>query len=347
MSGKFLVGTRFYRFPTKTDIPDIIRLKKQEGETLFFDDGGYYTTLTNEEFQNMLSTEDLVKVKGKRYCRTFDYFGSPIKQTWEMDPYSNPEDLFIRFKVCIVGVKMSIKELRKAYVRLTPDGFFTISNVDYPINNSKERGFDVLCTLNLSSNTEPYVVCRQDTVDVFKFTNDNKMIPIGLSVSRESCPRNMDFNVFLYSDNVYDFKTTAVYMEDSLKDVLKYVSPLTKYDATMKKLYDRYKNTAMTGCFDNVYDLLLKNGFYEDFKRAFGVWTYPFDIDLTRCNLNEQEENMLNAAIKLKNGRRMVNVVYCPFERGMDLKKYNDNYIIVNNGTDKITSPFVFSYEVR
>ena len=71
MSGKFLVGTRFYRFPTKTDIPDIIRLKKQEGETLFFDDGGYYTTLTNEEFQNMLSTEDLVKVKGKRYCRTF------------------------------------------------------------------------------------------------------------------------------------------------------------------------------------------------------------------------------------------------------------------------------------
>ena len=56
---------------------------------------------------------------------------------------------------------------------------------------------------------------------------------------------------------------------------------------------------------------------------------------------------MLNTAIKLKNRKRMVNVIYCPFERGMNLDKFNDRYLIVNAGTDKVSDPFVFAYEER
>ena len=347
MSDKFLIGTKFYRFPDKSETPDIIRLKKQVNDTLFFDDGGYTATLTNEEFQNMLSIGRLSHSRERNYVRVFDYFGTEIKQIWEMDVNSTSEDQFVKFKVRNIGVKMSVRELKKNFVRLVPDGFFTISNVDYPINNGTERGFDVLCTLNLTNDGMPYVVCRQDTIDVFKFTNDAKLTPIGLSVSRESCPKNMDFNVFLYSDNVTNFRATAVYLEDSLTDFLKYVKPLAKYDATMAKLYAKYKNTGATGCFNNVYELLLKNGFYEDVKRAFGVWTYPFPVDLKRCQLNDQEENMLNTAIKLKNRKRMVNVIYCPFERGMNLDKFNDRYLIVNAGTDRVSDPFVFAYEER
>ena len=172
MSDKFLIGTKFYRFPDKSETPDIIRLKKQVNDTLFFDDGGYTTTLTNEEFQNMLFADSLSHSRERNYVRVFDYFGTEIKQIWEMDVNSTSEDQFVKFKVRNIGVKMSVRELKENFVRLVPDGFFTISNVDYPINNGTERGFDVLCTLNLTNDGMPYVVCRQDTIDVFKFTND-------------------------------------------------------------------------------------------------------------------------------------------------------------------------------
>ena len=45
----FMIGTKFYRHIGKTEVPDIIRLKKQENNTLYFNNGAYEATITKKE----------------------------------------------------------------------------------------------------------------------------------------------------------------------------------------------------------------------------------------------------------------------------------------------------------
>ena len=70
---KFMVGTKFYRIG-KSEVPEIIRLKKQEGINLYFNMGGYTTYLTQDEFDNMKSLRELIHIKGSIFIRNIDYF---------------------------------------------------------------------------------------------------------------------------------------------------------------------------------------------------------------------------------------------------------------------------------
>ena len=338
----FMIGTKFFRHIGKTEVPEIIRLKKQEGNILYFDNGKYNATVLNDEFRTMVVNGELVQDSEDKYYRIFDYFGTTIKQVWTM--INNSEDQFIKFKVDNIGMKMTIEELKKNYIRLIPDGFFTISNIDYPINYGKDRGYDVLCTLAKGRNTVPDIICRQDTIDVFKYSNESKYVPIGISIPRKACPSNMDYQVFMYAENIKDFRAIACYIDDSINTVLKYVGPLNRYNATMKKLYEKYRGTKMAGCNQNVYDLLVNTGFDRDFYELFGVLPYPFAIDMSRSVMNEKEENIINSVINTDKNHRMTNIIYAPYDRGVDMSQIDSKYVLVNAGNNSQPAIFIFSY---
>lgn len=350
MSEKFLVGTKFYRHIGDSPVPDVIRLKKQEGDTLFFSDGGYTTTITKEEYRSMIKAGDLYHDHDMEFIRRFSYFGTDIRQKWELlsddftEATSNYE--YLRFKVSNIGMKMSINELKKNYVRLIPDGFFTISNAQYPINNGADTGFDVMCTLHRKNENTPSLICRQDIIDVFTFTNSENIVPIGLSVSKRTCPKNMDFSVFMYSTKAETFKCTAVYLDDSINTILKFVSPLGKYNATMRKLFDKYSGTKFVGCQSNIYDLLVKTGFYEGFKEVFGILTYPFKLDPSRYTFTEGETKLFNSHIRLPGKKSLKNLVYFPYDRGIDTDRIGSRYLFVRTGEEPDGELYIVSYQV-
>lgn len=347
MSENFLIGTKFYRHIGESLVPEIIRLKKQEGNTLYFANGGYTTTITKEEYHSMIKTKDLYHSHDMIFIREFSYFGTMVKQQWELiadNLSATSENEYLKFKVSNIGVKMSINELKKNYIRLIPDGFFTISNAWYPINEGKDTGFDVMCTLHRKNESTPSVICRQDVLDVFAFSNESNKTQIGLSISKRTCPKNMDFSVFMYSTKVETFKCTAVYLDDSINSILKFVSPLGKYNATMQRLFKKYDGTKFIGCQNNIYDLLIKSGFYNDFKETFGIFTYPFCFDTTRSILNEAETKTFNSFIKIPGKRALKNLVYFPYDRGIDTDRIGSKYLLVTTGTESSSDIYIVSY---
>ena len=349
----FMIGTKFYRHIGKTEVPDIIRLKKQENNTLYFNNGAYEATITKKELYELIFSEEFIEFEtDKKFFRIFDYFGTQVKQTWELvsEIDNRIDDIdhdFVKFKVENIGLKMTVDELKKNYTRLIPDGFITISNIDYLVNEGKERGFDVLITLNKEKDTVPSVICRQDVIDVFQYHNDSSYIPIGLSISRKACPNNMDYSAFMYAENIKNFKAVAVYLDDSINTVLKYVGGLSRYNSTMQKLKQKYRNTRMMGCNDNIYDLLLKTSFPADFYDTFGVISYPFALDMSRSVMNEQETRMINSILRPESLSKMTNIVYCPYDRGIDISKIDSKFILVNTGSVAKANIFILTFELE
>ena len=344
MSEKYMIGTKYYRTnpDSKAKVPIILRLKKQEGERLFFDLGGYDVNLTQEEFRTMITSEELVLEHNDVYTRRFEYFTIPIKQIWQR--IGDITDEFVKFRVLNIGVKMSLSELKSNYIRLIPDGFFTIANITYPQSYTEEKGFDVLCTLHNKNDKFPSVICRQDVTDIFQYTESNHRIQIGLSISQRSCPKGVNFSSFLYSEGVKDFRAVAVYLEDTINSILKYVGPLNKYNATLHRLKEKYQGTKFFGGFDNIYDLLVNNGFYEDFKDLFKVTTYPF-IQLDHSVMTPQETAMFNKILGTKTKSVMTNIVYCPYTRDIDLDNIQSRYLLVNSGDNKKSDIFVVTFD--
>ena len=123
--GNFMIGTKFYRIGA-SGVPEIIRLKKQKGNVLFFNTGDYNTYLTQEEKDSMIEAFELKANKDKSFTRLIDFFGNCIEQNWKVISDSDTGD-YIKFKVENIGISMTSEELKENYTRLIPDGFITIS----------------------------------------------------------------------------------------------------------------------------------------------------------------------------------------------------------------------------
>lgn len=339
---KFMIGTKFYRIG-ESGIPEIIRLKKQEENVLYFNTGGYNVYLTQDEKKKMHDALELKPNGGKNFSRFINFFGNWIEQAWTMMSDTEDGD-YVKFKVENIGVSMTVQELKDNYIKLVPDAFMTISNITYPINDEKETGFDVMVTLNRFEENVPEVICRQDSVDIFRFSNSQLAIPIGISIPKIACPQNMNYLDFLYSKECKNFKSTAVYLDDSLDTVLKYFGSLNKYDNTMRKLKEKYKNTRMMGCNSSVRELLIKTGFYADFQTVFGTYNFPFSIDTSRSEFNASELRLLNSVINNSNNKVITEAHYCPYDRGINIEELETKHVLINTGDPKESDVFLVAY---
>ena len=340
---KFMIGTKFYKYD-KSCVPVIIRLKKQDANVLYFNMGGYTTYLTQDEIIDMLKYVEFRHDTPKTWYRTIDYFGHEVEQKWTQLSESN-EDKFVKFKIEDTFVKMSIDELKNNYIKLMPDGFFTISNVSYTIKDSEEKGFDVLITAHKPGDNIPSIICRQDCMNVFQVSNNTYAIPMGISIPREACPKNMNYLEFMTSEECANFKSIAFYIDDDIDTILRYIGSLNKYNDTMKKLYNKYQYTRFKECRQSVKELINTTGFIEDLKSMFGIFNFPFGLDMNRSELNETELMMVNKLVKPNSAKQFIEANYCPFDKAIDTDELGVNHLFINIGDPKKTDLFILAYK--
>ena len=343
MNEKFVIGTKFYKVP-ESGIPVMIRLKKQEGKVLYFNMGGYITYLTQDEIISMLKVAEFRHDTPKTWYRTINFFGYEIEQKWTQLSESD-EDKFVKFKIADTFVKMSIDELKDNYIRLMPDGFFTISNVTYPMKDSKEKGYDVLITIHKPGEKIPSIICRQDCADVFHVSNNTYAIPMGISIPKEACPKNLNYLDFMYSDECNNFKSVAIYIDDDIDTILRYTGSLNKYNDTMKKLYNKYQYTRFKECRQSVKELLTTTGFVEDLKSMFGIFNFPFGLDMNRSELNDSELMMINKLVKPNSAKQFIEANYCPFDKAINTDELGVNHLFINIGDPKKVDLFILAYK--
>ena len=91
-------------------------------------------------------------------------------------------------------IKVDVDDLHKNYIRLTPYGILTLSEVKLQNKTS-----DVVVTLHRRAeydigSDEPWVICRQNIYDFFtnQINHSDSVQYIGMSISKESCPPDID-----------------------------------------------------------------------------------------------------------------------------------------------------------
>lgn len=354
----FLIGAKFYRHIDGSNIPDIIRLTKIEGESRFFvNDGGYTTTIDKKDLDEAVKSGEFTKVcstffrdsSGRRYespskyIRHFKFFNTPINQVWTPTHTIIGDELFIEFKVAVQGFIMTYKNLIDNYTLLTPDGMIAMCNASYKDEQTNKMVSAPVITAHKKMENTPYAVCRPDVVNIFVMTN-SQYVHLGLSISQHTLPTGMDIGQFLEAEKATNFKACAYYSDDSLSDIFRAIGSTKKYDVTMKRTYDRFKDTNFILKENNLFEFAANSGFYDELLVMNGIYKFPFELPLNTNKMNDTLSLVFNKTIRPSKGYECVDIEYVPYDKTIDLNSIEADHCVIASGDVKHPKLFVVTY---
>lgn len=259
------------------------------------------------------------------------------------------------------GTKKKIKysELVKYFLKIREDGYLIFSTV--AINNDKSNTlYDVLvslydskeCAINGKGNINiPKVICRQNISDIFtNMVNTTGINYMGCSVSRDNVPEDIPFEGLLMCDRIEHSDSVAVYLTDTLDDILECVKQ-KRYDQALEGLflesikpfkeYEKkliIKDGCNSGYVRTLKDLLTINRFSTDFDAAFGVIKINFEISRFTNELTPYQLLSLSEIFNC-NFETYKIIMY---DNDIELGKINKGrYILLRDITNKV---FIMSY---
>lgn len=269
--------------------------------------------------------------------------------------------LKIKAKDCKTKEKIVLtQEQLEEYTRLNYDGIiqFTIVNVG--------KLDDVIVTLFRKqeiSNCDsiPYCICRQSVLDFFANSINKNMNMYGISISKDSTPEGVDYKRFLSCDNIYNTVSIAIYIDDTLDDILSLVN--TKlYDNVLYTLFvDHVKYTykkkqndsdkkpdikyklAQDECdgYCKTLKLLLDNNeFMYDFYTGYNIYPLKLDLSYIEDNgiLNNEDRNSLSFLLC----KNITNSIVLRYSKDIDLSKIEKEYIMVSDINDIL---YIIAYD--
>lgn len=349
----YKIGTKFYRYPDGSPVPEYIRLKKitvEGGMNVYhFNIGGYTTTITREDFNKMKDSEELLLnstyyksvekhsvdqngdpcvIYSKKEMPYFDrstriqLFGMAdakwIFCEWRLE---DETDEMLTFKVVTHGIAISEKVLKRDYTMIIPDGFLTVSNIHYKSAEGDPLA-DVLTTFHLGKELDPAIICRQDVFDI-ECRNDEKL-DTGYALSIRDSAYYALSKYYLYSDKVTNFKASAMYRDDRLEDCLRYISPLNSYNRTLARLKERYRSVPIiANMHDNIYDLYMDTNLNGKIAELFGI--KPFFVKFDHHNGLLPCEKIFAQVYDILNGK---NFRYCIYDNTIDLDAL-EHYMLI------------------
>ena len=257
--------------------------------------------------------------------------------------------------------KIKVSDLHDNWYMLACDGLISFSIVE--LQNLK----DVVVTLARKSDIDnaismPYAVCRQCVSDIFyRVYAKSDRDTVGMSITWDSCPANVEFKNFLACDRMLAQYTIAYYIGDKLNDLLTLFDH-KEYDYVLAELFTshcKYSSNGISFIYDDYIsrpmfdgyvktldDLLVMNNFEYDVQSGFGIIPLKFDfkgdvsghIDLDSTgSLSESAKRDLGFML----GENINTTLVMPYDKDIDLKSLshrlhiliadlnNDIYLIV------------------
>lgn len=236
--------------------------------------------------------------------------------------------------------------ISKNFKMLAPDGLIIISHVNMPDGNE-----DVIVALKAFPKSDeewnnvsdmPYAICRQMSADVFSNTFDVENPIIGISISQDSCPANVDYRVMLACTGLNYSRMIAVYLDDTLDKIL------SLFD---NKIFDKVFETTICprwgdtkGCCHSLEELLRTNEFMFDFRKCFHVTEVPFGIteeDVKSEQLSEPNTQFLANELKVN----IAETYLIEYSRDIDFSKIKRKYVLVSSANDGFAKVYVVGYD--
>lgn len=244
--------------------------------------------------------------------------------------------------------KIPKDKLIKEYTLLKPHGsiFFNIVNLHNTSN-------DIIVTLfreeDKKTDQIPYAVCRQNITDFFTKNVINiqraqgKIVEdvdyIGLSLSKDTCMDDIPYEVMVACDGIQYSEEIAIYLDDTIEDILSLINKSSRYNKVLQQLYDDSEKLELKGCCHNINDLLKDNHFIEDFERGFKIHSVDFELiaNFDYSLINEQRiyfEKLINV--------EMINTYLYEYNYDIDVDKIEREHILIRDNTGWL---FILAYD--
>jgi len=240
------------------------------------------------------------------------------------------EDSYVMRDALGITVKLTKDELL-GYTKLNSDGYITFAIV------SLEQGIqDVIVSIHrrediLKGDNIPYCVCRQNIYDMFthQLERSEAISHIGMSISKDTCPMDVKFEMVLACNSIVSLSVVNVYLDDSLEDILKFISPLN-YDAALRVLADKMDGATVKGNCRALKALLEEKEFFNDFHRGFGIHKLPYAI--RSKNLTEEMVLFLEAILK----HRVLEYSIVKYGMDIDMKAVATKHLLIVDNLDNL-----------
>ena len=226
--------------------------------------------------------------------------------------------------------------------------------------NKSNNVKDVLVCLHKRKEIEnqlPYAVCRQCIQDIFieqTILKNTNLTTVGCSVSKDSLPANADFNAVLVYEKLRWMVISAVYLDDSLDSIAKYIFPginIKKFDnvLTRTKEWSIINLPNTRGFSDSVYDLLNTNKFMNDFRTAFDTLILDFNIEKDLSSSTGYQmflyKEQLDIFKKQLTNNKITMTYIMPYSKQIDLDDIQRNYVLAQSkDNDDI---FIIGYDLE
>ena len=246
-------------------------------------------------------------------------------------------------------LSMDYKELSDNYKMLRADGMIMFSIVK--VGDLRDvivalKGFNMDKKFD---DSLPYAICRQSISDFFSNMHNkiNQIFTAGVSVSQNTCPANIDFRLMAICDSVEYSRAVAIYLDDSLQDILRFIR-MKKFDdvlvslktSSIKRIRENSGLIAVGYC-DTIKELLTANNFMYDFRQCFNIIEVPFHID---GNLDELD--MKNVLFLEKEFNANIMETYMiKYTREIDLKTIKRDYVLITSAEDDYKDIYILGYD--
>lgn len=239
--------------------------------------------------------------------------------------------------------KINYTELNSKYKMLAPDGLVSISIVQVDQNP------DVIVALKAfpksdkeynTMNNLPYAICRQMVTDFFSLGSSvsEDDIIFGVSVSQDTCPANIDYNLMLACTGLDFNKMIAVYLDDTLDTILSLFDN-SRFDKVFESLSEKYHG--VKGIVKSLRDLLVENNFMYDFRKCFKIIEIPFSIDEETEGLNSANIDYLMKELKVN----IIETYVVRYDRTIDFSKIKRSYVLATSAQENHERVYLIGYD--
>lgn len=233
-------------------------------------------------------------------------------------------------------------KLYEDYTRLTPAGYLQLAIIE--LNGIKDVSVALYRTNKVGIEAEytlPYCICRQNIVNIFYelAMGGVKIKHLGMSISLDSCPSNIDYREMLACDKIIHQEIIAVYIDDDFEDILRLFKHY-KYDNILREnRHNKESNPLLTGYQKSLNLLLKEENFSYDFYRAFGIneidapLKYHKEIfDDTEILVLDREQEIV---FEKEYGIKIIQSFVFKFDYSMILKDIQMEHFLIYSKEDK------------
>ena len=219
------------------------------------------------------------------------------------------------------NITITRNELIENYTRLKNDAFLT-----FFVLKLDKGAKDIMVTMHRrkdldENNNVPYALCGQQFENSFNsILIDDDMYHIGVSMSKDTCPNDVNYEDLFLCNGVDAGITVSTYIGDTLDTILHFIKT-EKFDSILKEIDDNANKRLVEGTCRNLKELLEYHDFMYDYLLGFDITRVPFKVEDNKLTLEQ---------IKYLEGLTkhiFIDTMVVPKDSDIDLEKIERSHI--------------------